>query len=100
MLTLQGTLRQFGDIEIGEENKRFLKLWVEHETPRDNGPSDLKISELLIPKSAVGPEAQGLKKGAPVSVAVRAYVSGRSVAFSAVGLNNIASSAQSGSESK
>ena len=84
MLTLTGTLRQFGDITIGEEKKSFLKLWIEHETPRQDGPADLKIEELLIPKSEIGPEAEKLKSGSPVSVVVRAYARGRDIAFSAV----------------
>lgn len=80
MLTLTGTLRQFGDVTLGEDKKPFLKLWVEHETPRDNGPADLKIEELLIPADTVAaPERAALKPGQPVSVVVRAWAPKASV---------------------
>ena len=53
MLTLTGTLRQFGDVAFAgkdsTEKTPYLKLWIEHETPRQDGPADLKIEELLIP---------------------------------------------------
>lgn len=81
MLILQGTLRQAGEIELKDKPEPFVKLWVEHETPRQNGPADLKISELLIPKS----EARSLPKaGDLVSVVVRAYVAGRDIAYAGV----------------
>lgn len=77
MLTLTGTLRQFGEVNLGKETpKPFLKLWVEHETPRDNGPSDLRIEEFLIPIEDAPPAAEReklLKQGQPVSVVVRAW---------------------------
>lgn len=85
MLVLTGTLRQFGEVQIGEDKKSFLKLWLEHETPRDNGPADLKIEELLIPRESVQPGLEkSLKSGSPLSVVVRAWAKGRDVALSAV----------------
>lgn len=84
MIIINGILRQSGEITIGEEKKKMMKLWVEHESPgRENQPGDLKIEELLIPSATVG-KLPG--KGESVNVAVRPYVSGRSVAFSAIGL--------------
>ena len=87
MLVLTGTLRQFGEVTLGEEKKPFLKLWVEHETPRQDGPADLKIEELLLERSAVDQDTvKSLKQGTSVSVAVRAWARGRDIAFSAVRL--------------
>lgn len=87
MLTLTGTLRQFGDVTFGDDKKSFLKLWVEHETPRDNGPADLRIEELLLPGDVVQPsDRASLKAGAPVSVVVRFWAKGRDVVFAAVRL--------------
>lgn len=79
MLTLTGTLRQAGPITIKE--KPFQKLWVETETPRENGPADLQLHELLIPSEHV----ENLPSpGSLVAVDVRAYANGRNVAFSAL----------------
>lgn len=90
MLTLTGTLRQFGEVTLGKDApKPYLKLWVEHETPRDNGPADLRIDELLIPIEDAPPEPERerlLKRGQPVSVVVRAWARGRDLAFQAVRL--------------
>lgn len=78
----------------------MLKLWVEHETPRQDGPADLKIEELLIPKADVGPEASTLKQGNPVSVVVRTWAKGRDVMFQAVRLVNASATPQKLSEAK
>lgn len=91
MLTLTGTLRQFGEVKFGDGSKEkpfkeYLKLWIEHETPRHEGPDDLRIEEMLIPLELVGPEAKTLKKGAETSVIVRTYAKGRDVVFQAVSL--------------
>ena len=102
MLTLTGTLRQFGDISLGkdgDEKTDYLKLWLEHETPRKDGPSDLKIEELLIPKSDVGPEGKSLKAGSQVSVIVRAWAKGRDLSFAGVRLVNLPALASNASES-
>lgn len=85
MLILQGTLRQAGEINLSKDDtpRPYVKLWVEHETPREKGVGDLAISELLIPKadcSEIPP------RGSTVNVAVRAYVAGRNVAYSALSL--------------
>ena len=83
MLTLTGTLRQSGAITIKE--KPFVKLWVEHESERDNGVNDLQILELLVPEE----NAQKLpEKGKNISVDVRCYASGRDVRFSAVAVRS------------
>lgn len=83
MLTLTGTLRQSGDITIKE--KPYRKLWVEHESERENGPSDLQILELLVPAD----NCPALpSKGEQISVDVRAYSNGRNVAFSALGVRS------------
>lgn len=81
MLTITGTLRQSGDLTIQE--KPFVKLWVEHETPRKDGVDDLQIVELLIPKADC-PNVP--EKGSQVGVNVRCYASGRDVKFQAIGL--------------
>lgn len=90
MLTLTGTLRQFGEVNLGKDNpKPFLKLWVEHETPRDNGPADLRIEELLIPIEDAPPAADReklLRTGQPVSVVVRAWAKLGALQLSAVRL--------------
>jgi len=86
MLILQGTLRQVGEVSFSKDRPKpesFLKLWVEHETPRDTGPADLAITELLIPKADVPYSPQ---KGETVSVVVRCYVAGRDLAFKAISL--------------
>jgi len=81
MLTLTGTLRQTSNLTIKE--KPFVKLWVEHESPRDNGPGDLQILELLLPAEICTPVPTS---GKPVSVNVRAYPAGRGIGFAALSL--------------
>jgi hypothetical protein len=87
MITLTGTLRQSGEVTFGKdkEARKMCKLWVEHESPRDNGPGDLKIEEFFVPlEQAVNlPE-----KGQEVSVQVRPYSDGRKVLFQAIRLVN------------
>lgn len=81
MITLTGTLRQFANTEY--EGKKKTKLWVEHTSPRENGVDDLKLEELFLE----GDHTAALpKSGAPVSIAVRPYVAGKGVKFSAVAL--------------
>jgi hypothetical protein len=95
MLTVTGTLRQSGEITIKE--KPFLKLWVECETPRENGVGDLQIHEFLVPTEATGmPKLP--EKGRPVSVDVRAYAMGRNVAFSALAVRSAALLPERGSK--
>lgn len=88
MLTLTGTLRQFGEVTFGKDSpKPYLKLWVEHETPRDNGPADLRIEELLIPLEDAPPVQEReklLRPGHPVSVIVRVWAKLGALNFSAV----------------
>ena len=81
MIVLTGTLRQSGEMNINE--KPLLKLWVEHESPRDKGPADLKIEEFFVSpdQAAFLPTA-----GQQVSLIVRPYARGRDVAFSCVGV--------------
>jgi hypothetical protein len=85
MITLTGTLRQSGEVTFGKdkEARKMVKLWVEHESPRDNGPSDLKIEEFFLPVEEVKTLPP---KGELVSVAVRPYSNGRAVAYSAIAL--------------
>lgn len=81
MLTLQGVLRQSGDIKT-KEGSEFKKLWVEHETPSDGDrPGDLQILEFLVPSKEVGTLPP---QGAPISLDVRAYVRGRDIVFKAL----------------
>lgn len=99
MLTLTGKLRQYTEVQFADRPERkggtFLKIWLEHETPRDgDGPGDLKIEELLLPIDAVpAPERSTLKQDARISVVVRAWAKGRDVAFQAVRLISSAGSA-------
>jgi hypothetical protein len=85
MITLTGTLRQSGEVTFGKDKdaRKMLKLWVEHESPRDNGPADLRIEEFFVP-SEHGPMLP--PQGQQVSVSVRPYASGRNVAFAAIGI--------------
>jgi hypothetical protein len=85
MLTLTGTLRQHGELTIKE--KPFAKLWVEHESERENGVNDLQILELLLPIENVGKLPA---KGSPVSVDVRCYAMGRDIRFSAIAVRSVA----------
>lgn len=88
MITLTGTLRQFGEVTLGKETpKQYLKLWVEHETARFDGPADLRIEELLIPIEDAPPVAERekhLKPGSPVSVVVRAWAKLGALCFAGV----------------
>jgi hypothetical protein len=88
MLTLTGTLRQFGEVNLGKETpKPFLKIWLEHETPRDGGPADLRIEELLIPMEDAPSKADRdrlMKPGQPLSVVVRAWAKLGTLYFAAV----------------
>lgn len=79
MLTLTGKLRQSGEITI--KDKPFQKLWIETLTPRQEGPPDLELHELLIPADSVSSLPQN---GNDVSVDVRAYAKGRDVAYAAL----------------
>jgi hypothetical protein len=85
MITLTGTLRQSGEITFGKEKeaRKMLKLWVEHESARDNGPADLRIEEFFVPAEEVKLLPQ---KGEQISVAVRPYANGRNVAYSGLGI--------------
>jgi hypothetical protein len=94
MLTITGTLRQSGELTIKE--KPFVKLWVECETERENGPADLQILELLVP--ATNPPAKIPERGKQVSVDVRAYANGRNVAFSALAIRSAALSPEGNSK--
>jgi len=83
MITLTGILRQAGEMTIKE--KPLTKLWVEHETPRENGASDLKIEELFLEKTA----GQILpKQGEKIHLNVRVYPDGRNVKFQVLGILN------------
>lgn len=99
MMTLTGTLRQFGEVKFGKETpKPYLKLWVEHETPRPDGPADLKIEELLIPLEDCPPAVEReklLKPGAPVSIVVRVWAKLGTLQMSAVRLAGLAPRAAS-----
>jgi len=78
MIILIGTLRQATLMTIKEEKK--TKLWVEHISPRDNGMDDLKIEELFLDGDIL---SELPKPGMHVEVAVRPWVSGRDIRFSA-----------------
>lgn len=81
MLILTGILRQFGEATIKEAQK--LKLVVEHETPRNDGTTDLHLETFFLDPS----ESTKLpSKGAKLSLVVRPWVSGRNVAYSAITL--------------
>jgi hypothetical protein len=81
MITLQGTLRQAGVNEY--EGKKKTRLWVEHTSPRENGPDDLKLEEFWLDGDLT---ATLPKPGAQVAVVVRPYSMGKVVKFAAVGL--------------
>lgn len=83
MIILTGQLRQATATTFAEKLK--TKLWVEHTTPRDNGPDDLRIEELFLD----GDLTKSLPKaGEKVGVIVRPYASGRDIKFAAVGIAN------------
>jgi hypothetical protein len=81
MIVLCGKLRQSGEVTF-KENKR-LKVWIEHESPRDNGPADLKLEELFLDPSEAGKLP---KPGSDIALMVRPYPSGRGIAYQALGL--------------
>lgn len=84
MLTLTGIFRQSSEMKLGkegEEKRPFVKIWMEVESERENGVSDLSIEELLVPADRVGKLPQ---KGESISVDVRCYARGRDVAFSGI----------------
>lgn len=80
MLLLQGKLRKRAQVKFKDDSEPRLKVWVEHESERDNGQTDLKLEELFLPvdqESILPPDES------PVQVAVRAYPSGKGVAYAA-----------------
>lgn len=81
MITLTGTLRQSGLTEI--EGKKKTRVWVEHTSPRENGPDDLKLEEFWLDGDHISTLP---KAGAQVSIPVRPYSSGKGVKFAAAGL--------------
>jgi hypothetical protein len=81
MITLTGTLRQFGPSEF--EGKKKTKVWLEHTSERDNGPADLKLEELFLEGDLT---ASMPSAGSPISIIVRPYAVGKGVKFAAVGL--------------
>ena len=83
MITLTGTLRQATATKFNDATK--TKLWIEHTSPRDNGPDDLKIEELFIEGDVT---AKLPSPGKTLGVVVRPYASGRDIRFAAVGLAN------------
>jgi hypothetical protein len=81
MIVLHGTLRQAGQTEF--EGVKKTKLWLEHTTPRENGPADLKLEELYLENldpSTLPPF------GSEIGVQVRPYAVGRAVKYAAVSL--------------
>jgi hypothetical protein len=85
MLILSGICRQTGSVEFGEiEKKKFLKVWLEHETPpQGDRPGDLSIEEFLLPADTV---KKVPAKGDTISLSVRCYAKGREVVFQALEL--------------
>lgn len=81
MITLTGTLRQFGASEY--DGKKKTKLWVEHTSARENGPDDLKLEELFL-EGDLTPSLP--PSGSPISIQVRPYAVGKGVKFSALSL--------------
>lgn len=81
MITLTGTLRQSGAQEY--EGKKKTRVWVEHTSPRETGPDDLKLEEFWF-EGDVTPQLP--KAGSQVSVVVRPYTMGKGVKFAAVSL--------------
>lgn len=81
MITLTGTLRQFGNSEF--EGKKKTKLWLEHTSERENGPADLKLEELFLEGDL---SASMPVPGSQISIIVRPYAVGKGVKFAAVGL--------------
>jgi len=81
MITLTGTLRQATATKFQEVMK--TKLWIEHTSPRDNGPDDLRIEELFIEGDIT---SKLPSPGKQVGVIVRPYASGRDIRFAAMGI--------------
>lgn len=81
MLILTGKLRQASDIQTKE--RKLRKLWIETETPRDNGVADLDLHQFLLEPENCSNEPPA---GSPISVSVRAYVAGSNLRFAALGL--------------
>jgi hypothetical protein len=81
MIILKGKLRQSTTMTLQEKLK--TKLWIEHETPRDNGVADLRIEELFLEGDVT---AKLPKPGENVGVIVRPYPSGRDVRYAATGI--------------
>lgn len=79
MIILSGKLRQRSKLTIKGEDR--LKVVVEHEVPRDNGPADLNLETLFLNPQE---EASLPPDGAFVSISVRPYPSGRVVAYSGI----------------
>jgi hypothetical protein len=77
MLTLTGKLRRKADLEIKGDKR--TKLTLEYEVPRYEGEADLKLQDFFVEPV----QASDLKEGQNVTLSVRAYVSGKDVAFSA-----------------
>lgn len=90
MITLTGIFRQSSEMKLGkegEEKRPFVKVWMEVESERDNGVSDLSIEEILVPQDRV---VKLPKKGENISVDVRCYARGRDVAFSGLSVRSVA----------
>lgn len=81
MITLTGTLRQFAPSEF--EGKKKTKLWLEHTSPRDNGPADLKLEELYLEGDHT---SEMPPAGSQIALEVRPYAVGKGVKFSALRL--------------
>lgn len=81
MVTLTGKLRQSGTVTYDGVTK--LKLWIEHETPRENGPSDLKLEELFLENL----DASALPAaGSEIVLQVRPYAVGKAIKYSALSM--------------
>lgn len=81
MITLTGTLRQFAPAEY--DGKKKTKVWLEHTSPRENGPPDLKLEELFM-EGDLSPQMPA--PGSEISIEVRPYAVGKGVKFSALRL--------------
>lgn len=81
MIILHGTLRQSGVNEY--EGKKKTRVWVEHTSPRENGPDDLKLEEFWF-EGDLSPALP--PPGSQVGVVVRPYTVGKGVKFAAVEL--------------
>jgi len=83
MLVLVGKVRQIGEVKT-KDGEELKKLWVETESPGwDEGQMDLSIEEFMLGKSDV---PAGMKAGDKVSIQVRAYATGRKIAYKALSL--------------